>query len=75
MTEQTGPGTTQPQVDSIWLTRTSTKPIWLAFFILCTFGGLFSFRPLMVVGAVISLGIAVAWALEARAESEELPLH
>lgn len=73
MAEQTSTRPEAPQVESIWLTRTSVKPIWLAFTILLTFGGLFAFIPLMIVGGVASVIIALAWATEARAESDELP--
>ncbi|MGH2907464.1 MAG: hypothetical protein ACRDKI_11955 [Solirubrobacterales bacterium] len=64
----------QTEVESIWLTRTSVKPVWLAVAIACTLLGLFSFWPLMVGGAVAAVVIALAWLSESREESDELPL-
>ena len=64
----------QTEVDSIWLTRTSVKPIWLAGTFGLTLIGLFAFRPLMIGAGVATLGIAIAWIGESRSESDELPL-
>lgn len=69
--ETTRPSTAE--IDSVWLTRGSVKPIWLAGALLATLAGLFSFWPLLVAGAVASVLIAWSWAAEARAESGDLP--
>jgi hypothetical protein len=70
--ETNGPAATE--IESVWLTRGSVKPIWLAVSLLATLIGLFAFLPLLVAGAVVSLLIAGRWVSEARAESGELPL-
>lgn len=62
------------EVESIWLTRGSNKPIWLAVALLCTLIGLFAFWPLLVAAGVATIAIAFSWASEARHESDELPL-
>lgn len=62
------------QVESIWLTRGSNKPIWLAVALLCTLIGLFAFWPLLIAAGVAVLMIAFSWVSEARHESDELPL-
>lgn len=77
MSTEVNDQTTRPataETHSIWLTRGSVKPIWLAGALLTTLAGLFSFWPLLVVGAVVSVLIALNWAAEARAESRDLPL-
>ncbi|MFY9487868.1 MAG: hypothetical protein WAP35_04110 [Solirubrobacterales bacterium] len=61
------------QADSIWLTRTSVKPFWLALSLMLTLVGLFAFWPLMVAAGVTSLLIAWSWLNESRADSEDLP--
>jgi hypothetical protein len=74
----TGTGQSQngqnPEVDSIWLTKPSFKPILLAASFLLAFIGLFAFRPLMYVAIVAILWISIAWISESREESDELPL-
>lgn len=64
-----------PEVDSIWLTPGSVKPILLAFAILCSLLGLFAFRPLMIAALVAIAVIGIAWINESRDESDELPLN
>lgn len=66
--------TTTTQVESIWLTRGSNKPIWLAVTLLCALIGLFAFWPLLVASVVAIALIAGSWVSEARGESDELPL-
>jgi hypothetical protein len=63
-----------PEIESIWLTRTSIKPLWLAISIGVAFIGLFSFWPLMVAGAVSVVLITISWIGDSRTESDELPL-
>lgn len=63
------------EVHSIWLPRTSVRPIWLAAAILGTLAGLFAFWPLMLVSGVAAVLIALGWISEARSESDELPLN
>jgi hypothetical protein len=63
-----------PEIDSIWLTRTSVKPVWLAASVGFALIGLFAFRPLMYAAAVAAAIITLAWISEARGESDELPL-
>lgn len=70
--ETTRPAATE--IESVWLTRGSVKPVWLAGALLATLAGLFAFWPLLVVGAVVSVLIAWSWTSEARAGSGELPL-
>lgn len=64
----------QPEVDSIWLTRPSVKPIVLAVAFLLTLIGLFAFRPLMFAGLVTIAWVSIAWIGDSRVESDELPL-
>lgn len=64
----------QTEVDSIWLTKTSVKPFWLAVSFMLALCGLFAFRPLMYGAIIAILWISIAWALEGRDESDELPL-
>lgn len=63
-----------PEVDSIWLTPGSVKPILLAAAFLFTLVGLFAFRPLMIASLVAIVWIGIAWINESREESDELPL-
>lgn len=63
-----------PEVDSIWLTPTSVKPIFLAAAILFALVGLFAFRPLMYASLLAIAWIGIAWTNESRGESDELPL-
>lgn len=73
--DETAAGTTQaPEVDSIWLTPGSVKPIFLALAFLFTFVGLFAFRPLMYASLLAIVWISIAWIGESRSESDELPL-
>ena len=67
-------GAPATQVESIWLTRGSNKPIWLAVALLCTLIGLFAFEPLLIAAGAAFLMIAFSWISEARHESDELPL-
>jgi hypothetical protein len=64
----------QPEVESIWLTVTSVKPLWLAVSIGLMFIGLFSFWPLMVGAAIAVVAITISWITESQEESDELPL-
>jgi hypothetical protein len=66
--------TAKPEVDSIWLTRPSIKPIVLAVAFLLTLIGLFAFRPLMFAGLVTIAWVSIAWIGDSRVESDELPL-
>jgi hypothetical protein len=66
--------TTTPEVDSIWLTTPSVKPIVLAVSFLLTLIGLFAFRPLMFIGLVAVIWVSIAWIGDSRTESDELPL-
>jgi hypothetical protein len=66
--------TAQPEVDSIWLTRPSVKPIVLAVAFLITLIGLFAFRPVMFIGLVAVVWVSIAWIADSRTESDELPL-
>ncbi|MFT4049981.1 MAG: hypothetical protein QM648_09120 [Solirubrobacterales bacterium] len=61
-------------VDSIWLTKPSVKPVLLAFFLMLSLVGLFGFRPLLYISALAVLIITVSWISESRDESDELPL-
>lgn len=72
--ESTIGATTQPEVDSIWLTRPSVKPIVLAVAFLLTLIGLFAFRPLMFAGLIAIAWVSIAWIGDSRVESDELPL-
>lgn len=63
-----------PEVDSIWLTKPSVKPIVIASAIMLALLGLFAFRPLMYVALLTILIVAIAWIGESRDESDELPL-
>lgn len=62
------------EVESIWLTRPSIKPIVMAVAIFISLIGLFAFRPLMIIGLVVVAITLLAWIGDARAESDELPL-
>jgi len=64
----------QPEVESIWLTRTSVKPLWLALSFGLFFIGLFGFWPLMVGAGIAVIAITIAWISDSRDESDELPL-
>lgn len=70
---QTG-ATANPEIDSIWLTRTSIKPIVLAVAFTLTLIGLFAFRPLMDLGIIVAVITTIAWIADSRDESDELPL-
>lgn len=72
--ESTIGATAKPEVDSIWLTRPSVKPIVLAVAFLLTLIGLFAFRPLMFAGLVTIAWVSIAWIGDSRVESDELPL-
>lgn len=67
-------GAAETQVESIWLTRGSNKPVWLAFTLLLVLIGLFAFWPLLVAAGATFVIIALSWISEARHESDELPL-
>lgn len=62
------------QVDSIWLTKPSIKPIVLAASLMFVLIGLFGFRPLMYIAIVVALVTTISWISESRGESDELPL-
>ena len=64
----------KPEIESIWLTRTSVKPIWLAFTLGLFFIGLFGFWPLMVGAGIAAIAITIAWIGDSREDSDELPL-
>jgi hypothetical protein len=66
--------TTRPEVDSIWLTRPSVKPVVLAVAFLLTLIGMFAFRPLMIAGLITVAWVSIAWIADSRDESDELPL-
>jgi hypothetical protein len=72
--ESTIGATQTPEVDSIWLTRPSVKPIVLAVSLMITLIGLFAFRPVMWIGLVAVVITTVAWIGDSREESDELPL-
>jgi hypothetical protein len=63
-----------PEIDSIWLTKPSIKPIVLAVSFLLALIGLYAFRPLMYVAILVALIVTIAWAFDNRDESDELPL-
>ena len=63
----------QPEIDSIWLTRTSVKPFWLAVTLTLSLLGLFSFWPLLVAAGVASIAIAISWLGDSHVETDELP--
>lgn len=63
-----------PEVDSIWLTPGSVKPILLAVAFLLAMVGLFAFRPLMYASLLAIACLSIAWISESRGESDELPL-
>jgi hypothetical protein len=71
--DETGSAAT-PEIESIWLTRTSVKPLWLAVSIGLMFIGLFAFWPLMAAAAISVVAITISWIGESREESDELPL-
>jgi hypothetical protein len=66
--------TKNPEIDSIWLTRSSVKPAILAVASMCTLIGLWAWRPLMFAGLVVVLVVTLAWVGESRSDSDELPL-
>lgn len=72
--EVTTGAASNPEVDSIWLTRPSVKPLVLAVAFTLTLIGLFGWRPLMIFGIVLALGVTIAWITDSRDESDELPL-
>lgn len=71
--DDTATSASAAEITSIWLTRPSVKPIWLALTLLGMLAGLFVFLPLLVLSAVAALLIAISWAAEAHAGSNELP--
>ena len=72
--DETGSANDQPEIESIWLTVTSVKPLWLAVSFGLLFIGLFSFRPLMYAAIIAVIAITISWISESRDESDELPL-
>lgn len=62
------------EVESIWLTKPSIKPIVLAACLMFALVGLFGFRPLMFAAIVVGAITAIAWIAESRHESDDLPL-
>ncbi len=62
------------EVESIWLTKPSIKPIVLAAALACAVIGLFGFRPLLYAAVVVVAITTVAWITDSRNESDELPL-
>jgi hypothetical protein len=64
-----------PEIESIWLTRTSVKPLWLAVAMGLTLVGLFSFLPLLIGGIIAVIAITISWIGDSREESDELPLN
>lgn len=62
------------EIDSIWLTKPSVKPIVLAVGFLLALIGLYAFRPLMYAALLVVLIVTIAWAFDNRDESDELPL-
>lgn len=62
------------EVDSIWLTKPSIKPIILAASFMLMLIGLYGFRPLMYIAIVVALITVIAWIGDSRSESDELPL-
>ncbi len=65
---------TSTEVDSIWLTKPSIKPIVLAVSLTLALIGLFGFRPLMYVAILAAVITTIAWISDSREESDELPL-
>jgi membrane-bound ClpP family serine protease len=63
------------EVDSIWLTTPSVKPLLLAVAILVTLIGLFALRFVMIIGIIAIVWISLAWIFDSREESDELPLN
>lgn len=63
-----------PEVDSIWLTRPSVKPLLLAVAFTLTLLGLFGWRPLMIFGIIVAVATTISWITDSRDESDELPL-
>ena len=72
--DETGAADDKPEIESIWLTVTSVKPLWLAVSIGLVFIGLFSFRPLMYAAIIAVVAITISWISESRDESDQLPL-
>ncbi len=72
--ETTGGRAPATEVDSIWLTKPSIKPVVLAAAIMLALIGLFAFRPLMYVALATVVIVSIAWIGESRDESDELPL-
>jgi hypothetical protein len=62
------------EVDSIWLTTPSIKPLLLAVAVLVTLIGLFALRFVMIIGIIAIVWISLAWIFDSREESDELPL-
>jgi hypothetical protein len=62
------------QIESIWLTKPSIKPIVLAASLMFALVGLFGFRPLMFAAIVVAVITTLSWIAESRRESDELPL-
>ena len=62
------------EVDSIWLTTPSIKPMLLAVSILVTLIGLFALRFVMIIGIIAIVAITISWISDSREESNDLPL-
>jgi hypothetical protein len=67
--------TPSPEVDSIWLTTPSIKPMLLAVSILVTLIGLFALRFVMFIGIIAIVAITISWISDSREQSDELPLR
>ena len=73
--DETRTGATEnPEIDSIWLTNPSVKPVILAAASMLTLIGLFAWRPLMFAALLVVIGVTLSWLGESRSESDELPL-
>lgn len=72
--EQRTGATPNPEIDSIWLTKPSIKPVIIAAATMFALLGLFAFRPLMYVALLTILLVSISWIGESREESDELPL-
>jgi hypothetical protein len=63
-----------PEIETIWLTKPSIKPIVLAASLMLAMVGLFGFRPLMFAAILVAVITMISWITESRHESDELPL-
>lgn len=70
----TGTDGDRPEIESIWLTTPSIKPLLLAIAVLLVLVGLFAFRPLMYAALLAVAWLKISWLNDARRESDELPL-